>query len=251
MKAIILAAGRGSRMKDLTESKPKCLVSVHGRPLIEWQLNALRRKEITSIGIVTGYRREMLEKYKLTEFINKDWASTQMFSSLSCAHRWLEEDTCIISYSDIFYEPEAINLLIESNSNLAITYDPNWHEIWSKRFSDPLLDAETFRLSSSSCLLEIGKKTSSTLDIEGQYMGLLRITPDGWKEIESVLKSLRKTERDKIQLTTVLQTLIEKASYKIEAIPYLGGWGEVDSASDISTYELEADGQAPFIKSKD
>ena len=60
MKAIILAAGLGSRMKNLTENHPKCLVKVKGRTLLNWQLDALGTAGISQIGVVTGYRRESL-----------------------------------------------------------------------------------------------------------------------------------------------------------------------------------------------
>jgi len=237
MKAIILAAGRGSRMKNLTENKPKCLVSVLGKPLVDWQLDAMRSNNINSIGIVTGYRREKLEKLGLHEFFNQSWASTQMFSSLACAHSWLAEDTCIISYSDIFYDSDAIKLLIESDSDVAITYDPNWHHIWSMRFLEPLLDAETFRIDTSSCLTEIGDRPDSVSEVQGQYMGLMRLTPNGWENIRLALGNLSQNEQDKIQLTTVLQRLIQRKLCNIKAIPYLGRWGEVDSKNDIVAYE--------------
>ena len=55
MRAIILAAGRGSRMKTLTEKIPKCLVHLREKPLIEWQLAAIREAGITEIAVVTGY----------------------------------------------------------------------------------------------------------------------------------------------------------------------------------------------------
>ena len=54
MKAIILAAGRGSRMKNLTDEIPKCMLEFRGKPLIEWQLASLRSAGINEIGIVTG-----------------------------------------------------------------------------------------------------------------------------------------------------------------------------------------------------
>ena len=60
MKAIILAAGRGSRMKNLTDEKPKCLAKLRGKPLLEWQLTSLREAGIEDIAIVTGYKRELL-----------------------------------------------------------------------------------------------------------------------------------------------------------------------------------------------
>ena len=141
MKAIILAAGRGSRMKTLTDDRPKCLVKLRGRTLLDWQLQALREAGITEIAIVTGYRRELLVNYNLVEFNNPRWAQTNMVSSLACAHEWLELEPCIVSYSDIFFEASAISSLMGCLANLAVMYDPNWLALWSKRFVDPLVEA--------------------------------------------------------------------------------------------------------------
>ena len=58
----------------------------------------------------------------------------------------------------------------------------NWLALWERRFGDPLLDAETFRLSSDGSLLEIGNKPRNVEEVEGQYMGLLRFSPEGWTE---------------------------------------------------------------------
>ena len=69
MKAIILAAGRGSRMKEMTDSNPKCLVELKGKSLIDWQISALQQAGIHEIGIVI-YKREMLDNKGLTEFHN-------------------------------------------------------------------------------------------------------------------------------------------------------------------------------------
>ena len=102
MKAIILAAGRGSRMKELTAENHKCLVELRGKPLLEWQLLALREAGIGEIAIVTGYKRELLSQYGLAEFHNPRWEKTNMVSSLACAERWLQVGPCIVSYSDIF-----------------------------------------------------------------------------------------------------------------------------------------------------
>ena len=96
MRAIILAAGRGSRMNDLTDDRPKCLVELRGKPLLEWQLAAIREAGITEIAIVTGYKRELLARYELTEFHNPRWAETQMLSSLAYAKKWLESSPSIV-----------------------------------------------------------------------------------------------------------------------------------------------------------
>lgn len=237
MKAIILAAGRGSRMKDLTDERPKCLVEMRGKALLDWQLEALRAAGIMEISIVTGYKRELLANRGLVEFHNARWAETNMVSSLACAEAWLKAEPCIVSYSDIFYSPAAAQSLMNCNASLAVTYDPNWLELWTHRFGDPLLDAETFRLTPEHTLAEIGNKPKSLDEVQGQYMGLLRFTPEGWHEVLRIRAGLNPELRDKMHMTGTLQKVIEAAKTPIEAIPYFGKWGEVDSESDLSKYQ--------------
>ena len=123
MKAIILAAGRGSRMKKLTDEGPKCLVKLRGKTLLDWQLEALKNAGISQIAIVTGYKRQLLANRGLEEFYNDRWAETNMVSSLACANAWLMEGPCIVSYSDIFYCIRAVALLMENPMPLAITWE--------------------------------------------------------------------------------------------------------------------------------
>lgn len=233
MKAIILAAGRGGRMKNLTDERPKCLIKLGGKTLLEWQLSALRKAGITEIAIVTGYRREMLTGLGLSEFYNPRWLDTNMTSSLACAEQWLLNEPCIVSYSDIFYDAKAILSLMKCAAPLAITYDPNWLELWAKRFDDPLSDAETFRLKPDGNLAEIGGKPRSPKEIEGQYMGLLRFTPGGWHEVKLILSELSASECDRIDITKTLQKVIAASRIPIAALAYQELWGEVDSAFDL------------------
>lgn len=237
MRAIILAAGRGSRMKNLTDERPKCLVELKGKALLDWQLDALRAAGITEIAIVTGYKRELLANRELVEFYNPRWAETNMVSSLACAQEWLQTEPCIVSYSDIFYSPVAVKSLMECHASLAITYDPNWLELWTQRFGDPLLDAETFRLTTEHTLVEIGNKPKSVDEVQGQYMGLLRFTPEGWSELNQIRANLTKEQCDKIHMTGVLHKVIEAGRIAIVAVAYSGYWGEVDSAEDLASYQ--------------
>jgi choline kinase len=236
MKAIILAAGRGSRMGHLTEECPKCLVELRGKTLLDWQLSALRNAGIEEIAIVTGYKRELLGGQGLVEFHNPRWAETNMVSSVACAERWLLTEPCIVTYSDIFYTPEAVKPLIDCNAALAVTYDPHWLTLWEKRFGDPLLDAESFRMNPDNTLAEIGKKPKTVSEVQGQYMGLLRFTPSGWNEIRKIRDSFTPIECDRMHMTGALQKVIEVGHLSIDAFAYEGEWGEVDSAEDLGKY---------------
>jgi choline kinase len=235
MKAIILAAGRGSRMKSLTDDRPKCLVELRGKALLDWQLEALCTAGITEIAIVTGYKRELLSNRGLVEFHNARWAKTNMVSSLACAEAWLKVDPCIVSYSDIFYSATVVESLMACTASLAVSYDPNWLKLWTQRFGDPMLDAETFRLTTEHNLAEIGNKPASVGEVQGQYMGLLRVAPEGWAEIVRIRSMLTARLRDQMHMTGTLQKVIDAERIPIAAIPNLDEWGEIDTASDISS----------------
>lgn len=233
-RAIILAAGRGSRMKQLTDEKPKCLNELHGKPLLQYQLDALHAAGITEIGIVSGYQRDKLQPFGLTEFYNERWATTNMVSSLECASDWLSETDVIVSYSDIFYDHTAVTALLDCAAPLAIAYDPNWLAQWQGRFADPLSDAETFRIDTGQRLLEIGNKPTDLSQVQGQYMGLLKFTPPAWQQLCALRAGLAPAERDQMHMTGTLQLLL--ARLPISAVPYHGEFGEIDSETDMQYF---------------
>src|ERR1700679_4382901 len=156
MRAVILAAGRGSRMGELGEQRPKCLISLAGKPLLERQVTALRGGGASEIGIVRGYRADMITVPGATYFANERWAETNMVMSLAAAASWLRSEPVIVSYADIFYRSELIRGLAGAPGELVIAYDRDWRRLWGRRFADPLADAETFRIDSAGQLLEIG-----------------------------------------------------------------------------------------------
>lgn len=238
MKAIILAAGRGSRMGDLTISKPKCLLKINGRSIIDYQLEALTSAGAEEIGLITGYQSAQLEGIADKTFFNDEWDQTNMAYSLTFAHDWLSSNECLVSYSDIFYD-EAIALsLAEKASPIAIAYDPFWEDLWSQRFVDPLDDAETFQISQDGFLLKIGDKPKSLDEIQGQYMGLWKFKPEGWKVFEDKLVKSISTRSKSVHLTRVLQDAIDQG-IQVKAVPNHGPWGEVDSENDLNFYNRD------------
>ena len=235
MRALILAAGRGSRLGDLTKEKPKCLMNLAGKTLLEWQLVALRQSGVADIAIVRGYKGELLEFAKVTFLENNEWMNTNMVSSLLCASDWLRKEECIISYSDIVYPASTIAALSFSKADLCISYNVQWLDTWKLRFEDPLNDAETFRVNQAGNVTEIGGKTNRLDDIKGQYMGLLKFTPRGWHQIETYLMSLTVEEVKKLDMTSLLSRLINRG-IQIKGIPINGMWYEVDNQTDLNIY---------------
>lgn len=234
MRAIILAAGRGSRMGELTDEQPKCFVQLRGRRLLDWQLDALRGAGVRQIAIVRGYRGECFRE-PLQYFDNPRWAQTSIVASLMSAREWLCAHVCIVSYSDIFYSSAAIEALCGATADIAITYDPNWLQLWRQRFADPLSDCETFRLHADGSLREIGERPRSLEQVEGQYMGLLKLTPAGFDAVAALVSELPGAQADRLDMTGMLRRLIAR-SVRIQAIAIGDAWGEVDSLSDLQSY---------------
>src|SRR5262249_56121039 len=112
---------------------------------------------------------------------------TIVVRSLCAAAQWVRRGPVIVSYADIFFRRELVRELVESQDDLAIAYDRDWRTLWTRRFADPLSDAETFRADADGRLLEIGGKAKAVGEIKGQYMGLLRIAPKAWQAIEQLL----------------------------------------------------------------
>jgi len=236
MRAVILAAGRGSRMGPLGEGRPKCLVDLEGQPLIARQIAALRRGGVDEIGVVRGYRAETIDFPGLFYFANERWAETNMVMSLAAAAGWLRAGPVIVSYADIFYRGELVRGLAGAPGQLVIGYDRAWRSLWTRRFADPLADAETFRMDAAGQLLEIGGKTTRIEDIEGQYMGLFKFTPPAWSAVERLLGTLDAAIRDRLDVTGLLRRLLDAKVVPVDTFGTDGQWGEIDNPADVALY---------------
>lgn len=240
MKVILLAAGRGSRLGERTKDRPKCMCELGGRTLLSRCLESLEKAGIQreEIGIVTGYRSEMFDVPGAVFFHNGDWEQTNMFRSLLEAETWLEQEPCIVCYSDIVFSPQAIQALANSTAPLSLTYYTGFWSLWCARMEDPLADLETFKLDEKGRLTEIGKAPQSRADIQGQYMGLIRFTPESWSWVRETTAHPLPKPVEKLDMTTLLQGMLE-LGYPIQTIATDELWLECDTQQDIEVYETK------------
>lgn len=244
MKAIILAAGEGTRLRPYTLDQPKCLVEIDGQSLLNRQLEILASESIHPVILIGGYRAEMLRRPGIELRINPRFAETNMVWTLFCAEADLQGEV-IVSYGDIVYSREVLRILLKSEADIAVTIDLDWEIYWRARNENPLADAETLKLEPDGRILEIGQKPTSLADIEGQYMGLMKFSSDGTAVLKAVFHearlagNLKNKTAEKAYMTDLLQAMID-LGYKVDSVPVHGGWVEVDTINDLTSQVTRA-----------
>ena len=112
MKAIIIAAGRGQRLKHYTKALPKCMLKFGGKTLLQRQVEALNANGIKYIVVIKGYQKDKIKYPNLRYVINDRYEHNNILNSLFYAESEMDSDL-IISYSDILYEKEIVTKLLE------------------------------------------------------------------------------------------------------------------------------------------
>jgi L-glutamine-phosphate cytidylyltransferase len=133
--AVIPAAGNGNRLRPATSSKPKCLVEINGRPLLQYTIDALEFQGYTRLILVTGYRSEMIEAFTdqyrgplaIDTVHNGMFDSTNNIYSVFLALQKLDSGFTLIE-SDLIFEPQALKFLKEPDTVALDRYDPSLHQ---------------------------------------------------------------------------------------------------------------------------
>lgn len=242
-RAVILAAGQGTRLKPLTHDKPKTLVNLLGKSLLLRQVSVLQTANIKNIHVVTGYHAEKIKKLGFNCSYNENYSSSNMVTSLFCASAFLQESgDLIISYGDIIFQLDNLQKLLASEAEISVMIDRNWKNYWELRFKDPLSDAESLILNPDQTIKQLGKKVRDYSHIQGQYTGLLKIRGDMLGHLLDFYAQLDRyqvydhLDFDNMYMTTFLQLLID-AQWNVEAVVVDNGWLEVDSVNDLKLYE--------------
>lgn len=237
MKAIVLAAGQGARLRPYTNDRPKCMVEYRGKPLIDYSLEAMRVNGIEDIAVVRGYCAETVERTGVRYFCNPDYDSTNMVHSLFCAESELSGEV-VVCYGDIVFRENLLRRLLQSQDDFAVVIDTRWRELWEARSEDPLSDAETLILDDDGFIKELGKKPKSLDEIQGQYIGLFKWSEAGCRAARELYHSLDREilydgkPFERMFMTSFLQEMINR-KMPARAVMVAGGWLEIDAPADL------------------
>ena len=235
MQGLILAAGRGSRLKQLTQKKPKSFNKYKDKRYIDIIINNFITNKIHKINIVVGYKKHFFQDIKCKKILNSRWQKTSIFFSLYCARKILSHNTCLVSYSDIIYKERALKILKRKKGDIVFLNNTNWKKTWKKRFKNPLRDLENFeyvKTKKGNFLTKIGGRPKSITSIKGQFSGLLKITPDGWKKVLGFIKK-EKININKLDITSFFSKFVKKYQRVIKIVDYKDMWFEVDTVEDF------------------
>lgn len=243
-QAIILAAGQGTRLRPITNDRPKCLVPLLGRTLLDRQVDTLNSEGITDIHIATGYRADQIESLGLKCSYNDKYETTNMVESLFSAIEFLRncKEDLIIAYGDIIYKRENLRTLINHDDDVNIMIDKNWLALWSLRLSNPLDDAETLVLNDNNYIVELGKKPVNYDKIHGQYTGLIKVNANKIGDFISFYEGLNRQGKydgqsfENMYMTSFIQLLINNG-WGVKAAIVNDGWLEIDSVEDLELYQ--------------
>ena len=219
------------------------MVSFFGQPLINLQLATLRQAGLNDIIVVGGYHADCLDIPGTQLVVNNRFAETNMVYSLFCAESMIDRnEDLIISYGDIVFEPKVLATLLNCNADLSIAVDRSWFNLWSERMDNPLSDAETLKLKGENKIIELGKKPETFDDIQGQYIGLIKVRSE---KVDKFIHAWHSMDRnfliegkdfDNMYMTGFIQHLID-SGWDVRAAFIDNGWLEVDTVQDLENYE--------------
>ncbi|MFO1149361.1 MAG: phosphocholine cytidylyltransferase family protein [Alsobacter sp.] len=246
MRAVILAAGFGSRLKPLTETAPKCLTQLAGESLLARQLRTLRTAGIDDISIVAGHLQDRIDLPGLKKILNPHYERTNMVSSLFCARHLLDGSRdLVICYGDIVFQRSVLETLLATDAPVAVAVDRGWYDLWKLRMEDPLTDAETLKVDGEGRLVELGRKPRSLEDIQGQYIGLIKVAAESQSAIVGVYDGLAPAgpyegrDKSNMFMTSFIQIIIDRGIPVMPAF-FNRGWLEIDSMTDYESYNALA-----------
>ncbi|MDR0393391.1 MAG: phosphocholine cytidylyltransferase family protein [Puniceicoccales bacterium] len=231
----ILCAGEGRRLRPLTENQPKCLVPYRNKPLLQYQLETIKALQLNDVTLIGGYRHDVLPN-AYAKIVNVRYAETNMLYSLFCAENKMDASRdMIIAYGDIIYHASVLKAVLEAHDPITIVTDVDWEHYWKNRMEDPLQDAETFRWDSHTRrIFELGRKPQSQSDIQGQYIGLFKISASYVTNFKTFYHHFCQTHAnaEKAYMTDFLQYLIDQQQPAF-GIPIRNGWAEFDTVQDL------------------
>jgi phosphoenolpyruvate phosphomutase len=245
VQCVILAAGDSAHLGELTADKPKAMLEVRGKTILQHQVAALNTCGIKDIAVVRGYQKDALTCHGVTFYDNDEWASEGELLSLLKAKAQLKGRTVIL-YGDIIFDAGILQKLLKSEGDVAIAVDRAINDTAHDGPGKPDLvhtqssQAESHRFvpGAEDAVLGIGQQLDQS---NGEFAGLLSLSPAGLEQFLAAYQAAAEAdsggtfhEAESLKgaaLTDMLQDLIQRGT-AVHAVSIYKGWSEVDTFED-------------------
>lgn len=224
MKAVILAAGRGTRISRYLAGNPKCTVNIGDEILIEYTVKMLMKKGITDIAISVGYHshviREVLAKYDIKFFENPFYDVTNSIASLWFAKEYLKEyDDMLVMNGDVFVEEALLDDILLTKKSPVMFADGTRKECADYKFK-----------YEKGILQKFGKELEGE-DISGEYIGIGMWNKEFSKSFVDKLESMIENQQHSVWWENIIYDMVASRSVYVEDC---NGkfWAEVDYIED-------------------
>ena len=224
MKVLLLAAGRGTRISRYLAGKPKCTVDIGGEKLIRYTVDLFHKKGITDIGIVLGYRaeviREVLSDKNVRFFYNPFYDVTNSIASAWFAKDFLAAaDDTLIMNADVYLEEAMLDKILQTKLSPVMFADGTRKEEadYKFKYTDGILE-------------KYGKDLTGD-DISGEYIGIGRFSREFMPEFLAQLEEMISTQRHSVWWENILYEMVGSRNVYVASLDGLF-WAEVDYIED-------------------
>jgi len=231
MKALILAAGRGTRIRSIHGEHPKCLISCDGEAILDHQIHGLFMAGIKDIGIVVGYEWEQIMKHvetryrdsfhRFTFIHNPKFESTNNIYSLWLAREWVRGANFMCLNADVLCTPDVLIPAARTTAPISMIVDPDWRDETMKVI---IRDGQIVRMS-KSILPE---------EFSGTYIGITTfaagIQPRFFESMSALIKSGRVNEFFNVAVQNLADNGVMVGSTSTAGLP----WAEIDDPADLA-----------------
>jgi choline kinase len=233
LPVIYLAAGRGSRLGDLTADRPKAFIEVGGRPLADRSFEYLRSAGFERIVVLTGHAAAAFDGYDVETVFNDRWDTENNITSLWQA-REIVAGGCTIVNCDLLFEPELARRLAETEGTAILVDD------------ELAVDEESMKATETNGGLDRLHKSLPLESSIGEYIGLTRIDPIDGPRLAEILDEFIAAGNTQVYYEDAIEALASERRVRLERI---GGtkWVEIDDHDDLARARDEI---APAIDGK-
>lgn len=222
MKALIMAAGVGTRISRYIEGKPKCTVDIGDSSLIECTIKELKKRGITEIGMILGYKsnviEELLKVYKIKYYYNYFYEVTNSIASAWFARDFFDDDLILMN-ADVFLEPKLIDEVFKEKRSPILFADSSRKEEADYKF-----------YYEDNQLIKYGKELSGE-EISGEYVGIAKMNREFTGKYLIRLEELIRAGKHSMWWEDVLYSFVKERIIHIMDIKGMF-WAEVDFIED-------------------